>query len=199
MCAMSKIYIAPTLSAICRMRAKSHNRGYALAPPMMTFRLFALGDCLEFVVVDDFGIAAHGVKRGVVKLAAETQLVPVGQVAAMGEIEAQNRIAGLQHCHVGGGIGLRAGVWLDIGKLSREDLPGTIARQILHHVGVLTTTVVAASRITLGIFVGEHGAGGLEHRLGDEVFAGDHLQAFVLTEGFVVNGGGNFRVGLSQG
>ena len=117
----------------------------------------------------------------------------------MREVETEDRVAGLQHRHVGRCIGLRAGVRLDVGELRAEDLLGTIARKILDHVGVFAAAIVAASRIALGIFVGKHRAGSLEHRFGYEVFAGDHLQAFVLAEGFVVNGGGNFRVGLGQG
>ena len=88
---------------------------------------------------------------------------------------------------------------LHVGKLRAEDLLGAIARQVLHHVGVLASAVVAPSRIALGILVGEDRAGGLEHRFGDEVFAGNHLQALVLAEGFVINGGGYFGVGLGKG
>ena len=98
-----------------------------------------------------------------------------------------------------GCIGLRAGVRLHVGKLRIEDLLGAIARQVLHHVGVFASAIVAASRIALGVFIGEDGAGRLEHRFGDEVLAGNHLQAFVLAEGFVVNGGGNVGVGLGEG
>ena len=85
---------------------------------------------------------------------------------------------------------------LHVRKLGAEDLLGSGARQILDHIGVLAAAVVAASRIALGILVGEHRAGCLKHCLGDEVFAGDHLQPFVLAEGFVVNGGGNFGICL---
>ena len=134
-----------------------------------------------------------------VKLAAEAQLVPVGQVTAMREVEAEDGVACLKHSHVGGGVGLRAGMWLHVGKLRAEYLFGAIARQILNNVGVLAATVVAAPRIAFRIFVGEDRTSGLEHRFGDEVFAGNHLQAFVLAEGFVVNGGGYLGVGLGQG
>ena len=83
--------------------------------------------------------------------------------------------------------------------LGAKDLLRAVAGQVLHHVGVLAAAVVAASGIALGILVGEDRAGRLQHRLGDKVLAGNHLQPLVLAEGFVVNGGGHFGVGLGEG
>ncbi len=117
----------------------------------------------------------------------------------MRQVETKNGIARLENCHVGRGIGLRAGVRLDVGKLRAEYLFGTIAREIFYNVGILAAAVVASPWIAFGIFVGEDRSGGFEHCFGDEVLAGNHLQAFVLAEGFVVNGGGYFGVGLGQG
>ena len=96
------------------------------------------------------------------------------------------------------GIGLRAGVRLHVRMLGAEELLGAIARQVLHHVGELAPAVVAPARVALGVLVGEDRAGRLQHRFGDKVLAGDHLQPFVLAESFVVNGCGNFRVGLGK-
>ncbi len=161
--------------------------------------LFALGDGFELVVVDEFGVAAHLVERGPVKLAAEAELVTVGEVAAVGQVEAEDGVAGLQHRGIGRGIGLRTGVRLHVGVLGAEELFGAIAGQVLDHVGVLAAAIVAAARIALSILVGEDRACGFEHCFRDEVLAGDHLQAFVLAEGFVINGVGDDGVGLGQG
>ena len=79
-----------------------------------------------------------------------------------------------------------------------EDLLGPVARQILHHVGKLAAAVVAPPRVALGVLVGEDRAGRLQNRLGDKVFAGDHLQPLVLAEGFLVKCCGNFGVGLGE-
>ena len=125
--------------------------------------------------------------------------MPVRQVAAVRQVEAENRVARLQHRRIGRGVGLRAGVRLHIGVLGAKDLLGPVARQVLHHVGELAAAVVAASRVALGIFVGEDRAGRLQHRFGDKVLAGNHLQPLVLAEGFVVKGSGNFGVGLGKG
>ena len=161
--------------------------------------LFAHGDGFEFVVVDDFCVAPDSVKGRAVELAAEAQLVAVGKVAAMGQVEAENGVAGLQHRHVGRGVGLRAGVGLHVGKLGGEYLFGAIAGEVFDHVGVFAAAVVAAAWIALGVLIGEDGARGLEHCFRHKVFAGNHFQPFVLAEGFVVNGGGYGRVGLGQG
>ena len=62
---------------------------------------FALGNGFQFVVVDQLGIFAHTIKRWPVELAAEAQLMPVGQVAAVRQVEAQNRVANLQDRRIG--------------------------------------------------------------------------------------------------
>ena len=133
-----------------------------------------------------------------IELAGEIELVPVGQVAAMGEIEAEDGVAGLEHRHVGGGVGLGAGVRLHVGVLGAEDLLGAVAGEVLDHVGELAAAVVAASGIALGVFVGEDRSGGLKHGLADKVLRGDHLQPLVLAENFVFDGGGDLRIGLGE-
>ena len=198
MCAMSKTYIAPTLSAIWRMRAKSHRRGYALAPPMISFGLLALGDGFHLVVVDGLGVSADVIEGGAIELAAEAEPVAVRQMAAVGEIEAKDGIARSENGGVGRGVGLRAGVRLHVDVLGAEDLLGAIAGEILNNVGVFASAIVAAAWVAFGVFVGEDGAGGLQHRFGDEVFAGNHLQPLVLAEGFMVDGGGDLGVGLGK-
>ncbi len=120
-------------------------------------------------------------------------------MAAVRKIEAENGVARLQHRRVGRGVGLRAGVRLHVDVLAAEELARTVAGQVLHDVGVFAAAVVAAPRIALGIFIGEDRAGCLQHGFGDEVFAGNHLQPFVLAESFLVNGGGNIGIGLGEG
>ena len=187
------------MSAICAHARKIPKPRIGAGAADDGLGLFALGNRFQLVVVDQLGIAAHVIERGPVELAAEAELVPVGQVAAVREIEAENRVAGLQHGRVRRRVGLRAGVRLHVGVLGAKDLLGAVAGQVLHHVGVLAAAVVAAPRVALGIFIGEDRAGRLQHCLGDEVLAGNHLQPFVLAEGFVVNGSGNFGVGLGKG
>ncbi len=85
-----------------------------------------------------------------------------------------------------------------LGVFGAKDLLGPVARQIFDNVGKLAAAVVAPPRVTLGIFIGKDRAGRFKHRLRDKVFAGNHLQAFVLAEGFVVESCGHFGVGLGE-
>ena len=165
----------------------------------MRLRLLAQRDRLQLVVVDRLRIPPHGVERGPVELSAEAQLVPMREVATMGEIEPEDGVAGLQHRRVRRRVGLRARVRLHVRKLSAENLLGPVARQVLHHVGVLASAVVAPAGVPLGILVREHRARRFQHSFGHEVFAGDHLQPLVLAERFVIDGGGDFRIGLGEG
>ncbi len=102
-----------------------------------------------------FGVAPHLIKSGPVELAAEAQPMAVGEVAAVRQVEAENGVAGLQNRRVSRGIGLRAGVRLHVDMLAAEDLLGAIAGQVLDHVGILASAIVAAPGIALGIFIGE--------------------------------------------
>ena len=88
---------------------------------------------------------------------------------------------------------------MNVRVFSAKELFGPVARQILDDVGKFATAVVTASGIALGVFVGEDAAGGLEHGLGGEVFAGDHLEVALLAFEFVGDGGKDFGVGLGEG
>src|SRR5262245_29800594 len=79
-----------------------------------------------------------------------------------------------------------------------EQPPGALDGQALDHVGEFTAAVVAFARIAFGVFVGEDRAGGFQDGLGDEVFRGDQLEAFVLAAGFVLNRRVDFRIGFGQ-
>ena len=98
----------------------------------------------------------------------------------MGQLEPHQRVAGLQQRVVDGGVGLRAGVRLDVGVLGAEQRLGAVDRQLLGDVDVLAAAVVALAGIALGVLVGQHRALALEHRHRDEVLRGDHLQRALL-------------------
>src|SRR5208283_1717516 len=65
-------------------------------------------------------------------------------------------------------------------------------------VGELAAAVIALARVAFGVLVRAHAAGGLEHRLGGEVLAGDEFDARVLALRFVANGGRDLRSHLLQ-
>ncbi len=125
-------------------------------------------------------------------------MVAVGQVAAVRQVQPEDGVARLQNRPIGLHVGRRAGVRLHVGVLGGEQLLGPVARQVLHHVGVLAASVIAAARITLRILVGEHRSHGLQHGFADEVLRGDQFQALVLAAGFLVNSSGNLGVNFLQ-
>ena len=59
--------------------------------------LFAKSGLFELVVVDGLGILADAVGDDLVKLAGEVQLVAVGEVSAVGKIETENGVTGLEY------------------------------------------------------------------------------------------------------
>ena len=50
------------------------------------------------------------------------------------------------------------------------------------------------SRITLGIFIGEHAAHSRHHGLGNDVFRGDQFQVAALAAQLQFHNSGNFRI-----
>ena len=156
------------------------------------------GDFFQVIIVDRLGLLRHAVGNDLVGLAREIQRVPMRQVAAMGQIQAQNRVARLQHRRVGGLIGLRSRVRLHVGILRAKKFLGPFACQFLHHVGKFASAVIALAGIPLRIFVGEYGTGSLEHSLAHEVLRTDQFQPFMLAASFVVDGVRNLRINLIE-
>ena len=120
------------------------------------------------------------------------------EVAAVGEVEAQDGVAGLkcrqEDCHVR----LRARVRLHVGMLVAEDLLHAIDGQPLGDIHELAAAVVALAGVALGIFVrqartlcGHHGGARV-------VLAGDHFEAELLSLALAGNGGEDLGIGLLQ-
>ena len=117
----------------------------------------------------------------------------------MGQAQAHDRVAGLQQRVVDGGVGLRAGVRLDVGVLGAEQRLGAVDGELLDDVDVLAAAVVALARVALGVLVGEDGALRLEDRLRDEVLRRDHLQRRLLAAQLGVHRLGDLGVDLVEG
>ena len=163
------------------------------------FWFFTEGDGFELVVVDGFCVAANLIADDAVELAGEVEFVAVGEVAAVGEVEAEDAVAGLEKGHVGGGVGLGAGVGLHVDVLGAEELFGAIAGEVFDDVGELTAAVVALAGVAFGVFIGENGACGLEDGATDEVFRRDHFETLVLAGDLVLDLLENFGVGSGEG
>jgi hypothetical protein len=87
----------------------------------------------------------------------------MGEMPALVETHPEHPVSRLEKGEVDAHVGLGAGMRLDIGVLSSEQLLCPIDGQLLHFVHHLTAFVVTASRVTLGIFVGQHRARSCHH------------------------------------
>ena len=141
---------------------------------------------------------AQAVGDDLEELAGEVDRRAVGEVAAEVEAHGEQRVAGLGQGEVGRHVGLRAGVRLDVGVLGAEELLGPVDGELLDLVHHLAAAVVALARVALGVLVGEGRAGGLQHRRGDEVLAGDELEPVGLAAGLLADEPGDLGVGLGE-
>ena len=139
------------------------------------------GEAVHLVHVDQTRLGVDAVGDDVVEAAREVDLHAVREVAALVEREAQDGVARpgdrVQHGRVRGG----AGVGLHVGELRTEQLLGARDRELLGHIDLFAAAVVAATGVSLGVLVGEHRALRLQHRDGNEVLRGDHLEVAALT------------------
>jgi hypothetical protein len=157
-----------------------------------------VGDALDLVHVDEARLARDLVGRDVVQAPGHVDLHAVREVAAVRQGEAHHRVARLQERVVDGGVGLRAGMRLDVGVVGAEDLLGPVDRELLDDVDVLAAAVVALPGVALGVLVGQHAPLALEDRLWDEVLRGDHLERALLALELVLDGVGDLRVDLGK-
>ena len=101
----------------------------------------------------------------------------------MVEPQPEHRVADVEHRVVGGHVGLRAGVRLDVGVLGAEEGLGALDGDALDLVDDLAAAVVALARVALGVLVGEHRADGLHDRRPGEVLRRDELELVALAVG----------------
>ncbi len=156
------------------------------------------GGVAHAVHVDAERLRVDPVGDGVVELPREVQLHAVRQVAAVGELEPEDRVAGLREGGEHRGVRGGAGVGLHVGEAGVEQRLGAGDRQLLRDVDDLAAAVVAAAGVALRVLVREHAAGRGEHGAGHEVLARDHLERGALALQLVVQDGGDLRIHLLQ-
>ncbi len=157
-------------------------------------RLVLLGQALHLGHVDPVVIFADLVRDDVVQPAGEVDLHAVGQVPAVGQVQAHDGVARADQGVHDGGVGLRAGVRLDVGVLGAEQGLDPVDRELFDHVDVLTAAVVALARVALGVLVRQHRPLRLHDGAGGVVLRGDHFQAVALPGQLGVDLRGDFRV-----
>src|SRR5690606_4858489 len=162
------------------------------------FWLVLDSQALDFVVVDQAGVG-DAVLHGVVDLAGEVAAGAGGQVAAVGQAHAQYGVARLDQRLEHGGVGLRAGVRLDVGVIGAEQLLGAVDGQLLDDVDVLAAAVITLARVAFGVLVGQHAALGFHHRRAGVVLGGDQLDVLFLALGFLLHGGKEFGIVAGNG
>ena len=119
-------------------------------------------------------------------------------MAAGGEVEAHEGIAGLQQRQKRGLVHLAAGVRLHVRKLRAEQLLGALDRQRLGDVDPFAAAVIAVARIAFRVFVRHHRTLRFQHGTADDVFRRDQLDFMALTAKFALDRGGDFRIGLGK-
>jgi hypothetical protein len=160
--------------------------------------LFGDGLLAQLVHVDPEVVCLDLVGGDFVELAGEVQLHAVREVTAVSQGEAQDLVPRGDHGVERRGVGLRAGVRLDVGVFGAEQVLDPVDGQLLGNVHVLAAAVVAAARVALGVLVGQNGALGFHDRAGREVFGGDHFQGAALAAEFLVQYCGDLGIEFSQ-
>src|SRR5699024_9845551 len=114
------------------------------------------------------------------------------------EAHAEDGVAGFNQGEEDGGVGLGAGVGLDVGVVAVEQLPGAVDGELFGDVDVFAAAVAAFAGVAFGVFVGELAALGFHHLGAGVVFRGDQFDVVFLTLDFGGNGGGQGGVGVGQ-
>ncbi len=164
----------------------------------MSFGLCCARQLAQRVVVDRLRVRADEVRHHLERLARVVERVAVSEVAAVREVEAEDRVAGRAGREVDRHVRLGAGVRLDVDVVATEELLGAGARQLLGDVHALAAAVVALAGVAFGVLVGHHRTHGREHRGGDEVLGRDQLESLVLAAALVADGGRDLGVALAD-
>ena len=142
--------------------------------------LALLSNALHLVIVDDAGVFVHAIGHHFEILAGKIHRAAVGEVPAVIQIHAQNRVAGLAQGHIDGVVGLGARVGLDVGEFRPKQLARPLNGQVFRNVHALAAAVIPLAGVALGILVGEHAAHGGQHRFGHDVFRRDEFDVVTL-------------------
>ena len=124
----------------------------------------------DFFIIDALVLFGNAIGHDVVQLAGLVYGGTMGQMAAVGEVHAQNRITRLQKAEIHREVCLCAGMGLHVGMFRAEKLARAVARQIFNNINILAAAVIALARITFSIFVGQMAAHRRHHSGGDKVF-----------------------------
>jgi hypothetical protein len=129
------------------------------------------------VVVNTGGIFLDVIGYGIIEEAGSVDGRAVGEVPAVGEVEAEDSVTGVNAGKKDGGVGLCAGMGLHIDPVCAEEDFEATDGQLFNEVNFLTAAVVTSSGVSFGVLVGEDGPHGVEDVVGDVIFGSDKLYA----------------------
>ena len=152
------------------------------------------GPFAHHVHVDAEGLGVQAVGRDRVVLPGEVDLHAVGEVPAVGELQAHDGLARGDEGVEDRGVGLGPGVRLDVRVVGAEEGLGSFDGEGLDFVDLFAAPVVSAARIAFGVLVGQHRPLGLQDGPGHEVLRGDHLQGVPLPGELGLDGSGDLGV-----
>ena len=157
-----------------------------------------LGEPLDLLHVDEVVVAAHAIGHDLEPAARHVDRRAVGEMAAGGEVEPHEGVAGLHQRHEHFGIGGGAGMRLHVGEGAAEQLGHPLDRQPLGDVDELAAAVIALARQAFGILVGQHRALRFEHGAADDVLRRDQLDLVALAAELERDGIGDLRIAVGQ-
>ena len=135
-----------------------------------------VGEAANLFIVDEASVLVHAVGNHVEQAAGEVHGAAVRQVAAVGQVHAQDGIAGLGQREVGGHVRLAAGVGLHVDVAAAEQLLGAFDGKVFGDVDEFAAAVVPLARIAFGVLMREDAPLRFPNGGRDEVFGGDKLQ-----------------------
>ena len=145
------------------------------------FRMVGQSQFPHLIVIDPAGGGIHAVGDDIVVLSGEIRLAAVGQMAAVIQRHAHDRIPGLAEGQIHGVVGLGTAVGLYIGVFGVENELGPLDADILRHIHIFAAAVEPVAGIPLGILVREYRGHGGHDFLADQVFRGDEFDIVSLT------------------
>ena len=159
-------------------------------------RLMLFRQLFHLVIIDGLSLRIDAVGDDVVQLAGEVRRAAMGQMAAVIQAHAHNRIARLHRGEICGKIGICTGMRLNVREFGTVQLACAITCKVLHDVDLLATTVITLARQALGVLVRENATHSLHHGLRREVLGCDQLDGRTLTRQLLPERACHFRIGL---
>ena len=144
------------------------------------FRAFAQGDFFHLVVVHPSRFLAQVVFQRVVQDARTIDGGSVRQVSAVGEIQSQELVAGIEAGQEHGRVGLRPRVRLHVGPFRPENLLKPFDGEAFTFVHHLAAAVVTLAGVAFGILVRQHRTHGFHHLVAHEVFGRNQFDSLHL-------------------